>query len=755
MALPGFRPPRPGFMSYPAAPETELEFHEVASALFRRRYFILGLSLLGLLGGLFIALTSKQSYRATATVEFAQPNTHALGLDDPSYNASDLSTLELLNTELKTEQSEITNEGTALAVIQRLGLDREEPYALPAELGKRDPLNRERGLPLEQAPFERERLIKLFERNLSVDVVKGTRLLNVTFTDDNPERAAAIANAVVAASMEQTSGRHSMAFSQVSSWLTDQLTSLKQRVEDSQKRVEEYEAENQTDLAGMTIAGAGSVELSGRPEAPVASASVPVSRLLALNNELTNAQVARIAKEAINRLAQTGDPEAVLSIGNSSLVTGLDADSSFAPGNGGLALLQRLREQQVQLSVGSATAATKYGAKNPVMIEYQRQQAEVEAQITVELHRIRGRAQNDVDLAVHAEEGLRQQVTQQQGEVSQWTTKADHLLLLQGEAASSRALYQDLFAKLEESQFAAGIRASRVTVLDPARAPSSPSSPQKRMDVALGLLIGVVLGFIVALLVELLDDSLHSEEQVRKIFGAPVLGAIPRFPRGAKDAKAWVVRDPNSPISEAYRSFRTATFTTRAQGHCKTLLIASPRPGEGKATTCLNAAAALAVQGHRVLILNADMRRTSAAALPETNSSEGLSSYLASGTCEMAAIQAVEGLENLFLLPAGPLPKNPSELLSSSRFAHLVADLKHQFDYILIDSPPALLFSDTRILSSCVDGYVLVVQASATPKKDLRKALDTLYGSAAPFLGIVFNASKVKPPRYAKFGYGT
>ena len=739
--------------SHPPAPEAELEFGEVLAGLLRQRYILLGFVLLGLLGGLLAAVTAKKTYSAAATVEFTQPSTRALGLDDPS-SAGELSSLELLNTELKTQVSEITDDDTTLAVIEQLQLDKQKPYAIPANLGNRDLLGRERGLPLERAPHQRERVIKLFQAHLNVDVVKGTRLLNIAFTDGDPVRAAEVANAVVAASISQTSGRRHSAFSQVSTWLTDQLASLKQRVEDSQGRAEDYASANEKDLAGMTVSATGPTGRNGQAQPTTASESVPVSRLLTLNNELTNAQVARIAKEAIFRVAQTGDPEAVLSIANSSLVTGQGADSSLAPGNGGLALLQRLREQDVQANVQMATAATKYGVKNQVMVEYHHQQAAIQSQMQAELQRIRDRAHSDLELATRAEDGLRQQVTAQQGEVSQWTTKADHLLLLQGEAASSRELYQDLYAKLQESQFAAGIQASRVAVLDPARAPTSPSSPKRLTDLTLGLLVGLVLGFIAALALELLDDSLHSEEQLRKALGTPVLGSIPRFQGAAREAEAWVIRDPRSRIAEAYRSFRTAIFGDRTTAPCRVLLVASARPAEGKATTCLNTAAALAVQGLRVLVVNADLRRRSATDAFGFPTSRGLSECLTEGAEAEALVQPFNAIENLFFLPAGSPPENPSELLSSSRFCDLLDELRLRYDHILIDSPPALLFTDTKILLGCVDAYVLVAKASRTPKRDLQKALEELYGSGAAFLGVLFNGSKVKAPKYTKFGYG-
>ena len=750
-AFPHVSAARTASAAYTVQAEAELEFHEVAAALLRRRYLIAACILLGVLGGLLVGAVTRKTYSATATVEYAQPNNHALGLDDPTYNSNDLSNLELLNTELKTQLTEITDDATTLAVIRNLHLDTQRPFAIPADVGSESPLSHERGLPLDEAPYQRERVIKLFQQHLNVEVVKGTRLLNVTYTDSDPVRAAAIANAVVSASADETSGRHSASTLQVTSWLSEQLAALKQRVEESQRLAETYASANSRDLAGMTAAGI-SAQPGNRAGVASISESVPVSRLLALNSELTSAQVARIAKEAIYRAAQSGEPDAVLSIGSSSLVSGQGADSTLAPANGGLALLQHLRAQQVEVDVEAAKAAAKYGAKNQVMVEYNHQRAAIHDQIDTELQHIRDRTKSDLDLAVDAEKGLRTKVNAQQGEVSEWTTKADHLLLLQGEAASSRALYQDLFAKLQESQFAAGIRASRVTLLDAARVPSIPAGPKKRADLGLGALVGLVLGFLAAFLVELLDDSLHSERQVIKAFGVPVLGSIPHFPRDAKGTRPFVVAEPRSVVAEAYRSFRTATFTGPARGTCKILLVTSALSGEGKGTTCLNAAASLAVQGHRVLLLNADMRRSQARE-PFGVTGDSLSACLKGEVSVEEAVQPCGEVENLFLLPAGPAPENPSELLSSKKFVSVLGELRSSFDYVLMDSPPALLFTDARILAAYADAYVMVVKASRTQQGDLRKSMDNLYGSNAAFLGLVFNGVRMKSPRYAKLGY--
>ncbi len=729
--------------------EPELELREVWEGLLRRRRLIVACTVLGVIAGLIYALVTPKQFSATAMVEFAQASTHAIGLESAPDGTGDLSTIELLNTELKTQEAEINDDNTALAVIDRLHLAGSAPYAIPDGLSGSDPLGRERGLPLDSAPYQRERVIKIFHDHLSVDVVKGTRLLSVTYTDSNPARAAEVANGVVNSSMEQTKARRSTAVAQVSSWLSDQLEVLKGRVVDSQRAVETYERENEKDLAGIAVSAPSPSGRSAETSSTVAS--VPVTRLLTLNNDLTNAQVARMAKEAIYRVAATGDPEAVLSLGSSSLVTGI-SDSSLTPANGGLALLQRLREQGVQLNLQIANASTKYGAKSPQMMDFAHQREALASQTQTELERVRERARSDLDLAVKAENGLRAQVSAQEGEVSRWTTKADHLLLLQSDAASNRGLYQDLYAKLQESQLATGIGASRVAFVDSARVPTKSSSPKKRGDVTLGTTVGLALGLLAALGFELLDSSMHTEDAVRKALGAPVVGVIPRFPKKTSGA-AWIQSEPYSRFAEAYRGFRTSALSDAHLTPAKVLLFASPWPAEGKATTCLNTAAVLAAQGRRVVIVNADMRRSQGPTAWQESGQRGLSGLLSDGFGHKDALLSLPSIPGVPVLPVGSPCTNAPELLSSPQFGDLIKELREDFDFVLIDSPPALLYSDAQVLAAHADGCVVIVRAGKTPRRDARRVLESLAGTNAPVLGVLFNAAQTKTSGFSRFGY--
>lgn len=733
-----------------STPEPELEFKDVFEGLVRRRVVIASFALIGMLFGLAFALAHHKEFSATAMVEFAQPSTRGLTLEGASAAPEELPTMDILNTELKTEQAEISDDNTILTTIERLHLTDTAPFAIPAKLSPSDPLSAERGLPLSKTPYQRQRVLKMFQQNLNVDIVKGTRLLSVTYRDTDPERAARIANGVVQSYMEQSTARRYTAVSQVSSWLTDQLGVLKQRVEDSQRAVERYGSENEKDLAGLSALSDGA---SGRgPAAYPASESVPVTRLLALNNDLTNAQVSRLAKEAIYRVASAGDLDAVLSLAASPLVSGPGADTSFSPGANGLSLLQHLHEQQAELGVQMGTAATKYGPKSAMMQEYAHQHDALNEQIGAELARVRDRARTDLDLAVHAENALRSQVNTQQRDVSQWTTKADRLLLLQGEASSNRNLYESLYAKLQESQLATGLRTSRVAFMDAARVPTTPSSPRKRSSVGAGFLVGLLLGIVAALAAEYLDDRLHTVDATERGLSAKVLGTIPRFDeRSTKEA--WIVRNPQSRVAEAYRSFRAKAFPVKTGDRAKVILVVSARPGEGKATTCLNTAATLAAQGNRVLIVNADLRRSRPTAAWEEPQGPGLRGFLEGTSGDLQELVSIPGLPGVSVLASGGATAKAPELLGSPKFADLIQALREEFDVLLVDSPPAMLFSDAHVLTYLADACVLVVKASQTTKQDALETLSMLKGATAPVLGVLLNGATVKTGAYAKYGY--
>jgi polysaccharide biosynthesis transport protein len=759
-----------GTSRFGIVPSGDLELRDIVAILRRRKGTILAVLALGIALACLMVLLSPKKYSSTATIEINKESSNELGMVDLSGIASELGGDNDVNMDLLTQQAVIMSDETALNVIEQLKLDANPPYAIPPTRGHSpSALAEERGLPLEKAPLQRDRLIRMFKSRLHVTLIKGTRLIDVTYTDTDPSRSTAIANAVVDAYMNEYTQARYDASSRASTWLANQLADLKDKVATTQAKADQFQRDS--GLTGMTISPSFSSERHGEPEAATSSSdNVPLERLLELNRDLTSARVSRIAKEAIFRMTETQDPDVVLGIGTSSLASDLGPGSPLSQGSSDLTLLQGLRQQQAQLMVQLAASNDKYGSNNPAMIQLRDQKEALDTQIHAELERIRTRAKNDLDLATLAEVGIQQQVAAQEQDVNKVTAKADQLVLLQEEALSSREIYQDLYSKLEEASVTAGIKASNITLVNPARVPAKPSSPKAMIALGLGGMLGLVLGLIAGFLRDYFDDSIATLEQVELATSVPLIGAIPDFTQkrsvvrtyglpsraqGAPEEKSnsWLLRAPRSHTSEAYRSLRTALLLSKADNPPKVVLIMSGLPGEGKSTTCLNTAAAFAIQGERVLYLDADLRRPQAHHAFKCANDLGLSSCLATGLPYERALKQYPDIDSLFLLPAGPHPPNPSELLGSKRFIELLNELKRDFDYIFIDSPPVLLVTDAQLLSSVVDGYVLVLRSNKTTKRALQRSLSLMQAHEALALGIVINALSMASATYSGYGY--
>ena len=750
-------------------PTSTLELWDLLLILRRRKLIIAAGLLVGVAVAFALAVTARKQFSATATIEVNKESGSTLGLDDLSGISSEVSTGEQANTDLLTHQAIIMSDSIALNVIKDLHLNTQPPYAAPAKSGPGEIAEPDSDPLLRVSPQQRERLLRLFHAGLSVKLIKGTRLIEVTYKDPSPSRSAQIANAIVDSFINQYTEARFQASSKASTWLANQLTDLKNKVSESQAKVDEYQKES--GLTGMTMSTVGGQP--GQTSAVTSSSNnVSLERLIELNRDLTNADVTRISKEAIYRMTETQDPDVVLGIGTSQLAGEHASDSVLSSGSTDRAFLQQLRQQQAELKVRLAAAATTYGSKNPVMQQLLNEEAAQNEQIRAELVRIRSRAKNDLDVATLAENSIRQRIAGQESEVNQVSAKADKLLLLQQEALSSRQLYRDLYAKLEEASIASGVKASNITLVNPARVPSTASAPKRMMMVQLGAVAGLFLGLIAAFIVDYFDDTINTPEHLEALTTIPSIGLIPNFSSPSKlmpkpialarpglklkpvtKTEPWLIRDPQSQVAEAYRSLRTALKLSKPEHPPKVIMVVSGSPQEGKSTTCFNTAVAFAVQGSRVLYLDADLRRPVALRTFECSDDPGLTNYLTSTQPIAEVIHRSSKLETLFITPAGPIAPNPSELIGSRRFASMIADLKMQFDYIFIDTPPLLFVSDSQLLSSHADGYLLVVHAEKTTKRIFRRTIAALGWWKAPPLGVVMNSVNTRSADYAMYGY--
>ena len=737
--------------------------------LTKRRKWIIGSIVICELLAVGLTLMMKPTYGATATIEL---NKNGAGSLDLGLGDSDLSQqlgagAESLLTDLQTETAILHGDSLALAVIQRLRLA-SQPQFLP-QRGELRNLTAEQGLPLEEAPQTRTRLLTIFSKHLTVQPIRGTRLIQVTYESHDPNQAAEIANALIDSYKNQYLQSHYDASTEASNWLTKQLSDLKANVEDSEKRLTDFEKETGIlSLNMMMPAASGNDSIGGEGQVH----SVVIQKLDALNAELTVAEANRIEKEAISRLARTGSADVVLGLGNDPLAA--QSNSMVLTQGGGLSNLQQLRQQQGQLKINLSQAATTYGANNRHLKEIEIQISAVDGQIQEELQQIVKRAQVDFQLAQQTESEIRRQFDQQQTAASKLNEKTVQFAVLSQEAFSRKKLYEDLYTKLQEANVSAGIKATNITIVDPARSQSVPVRPKPLNNAALATLFGIFVGLAVAFTVDNLDRTVTTPLEVEELTGKPVIGVIPTFGEQARTYGAQLLMDkrkavakeiagsnpirmlsdPNSGAAEACRALRTSIMLSRAGGGPKTIVITSCIPGEGKTTLTMNLAVAFAQHNKKVIIIEADMRRPRIRHVMDVPSKAGLSNVLAGSLTSDEAILHGVHLAALDVLPAGPRPPMPSEILGSTAFDELLEQLRLRYDIVLIDSPPALLVTDAVAISTKADAVIWVAQASVVTRPQLARAAELIARNGMPVIGFVVNRMDSSAAGYGYEYYG-
>lgn len=321
-----------------------------------------------------------------------------------------------------------------------------------------------------------------------------------------------------------------------------------------------------------------------------------------------------------------------------------------------------------------------------------------------------------------------------------------------------RDRYTDVLDELLVSaQLAEGAGAPSVQPADPA---TSPYAPTPQRDIALALVLGLMLGVGAAFLLEYLDTSLRSEEDLTAAAGIPNLAVVPRLKGWKKGDHPHVItrEDPQSAAAEAYRSLRTAIQFMAIDRTMSTVQFTSPRPGDGKTTTAANMAVAVARAGQRVVLVDCDLRKPMLHAYFDLTNDYGFTSVLLGETHIEDVARPISGESNLLVIPSGPVPPDPSELLSGERARSILRGVAERADMLLIDSPPVLAVSDPLVLSGVADGVVLVASAASTDRGQVSRAVEQLRQVDAPLLGTVLNqyaARDLSTYGYSYGAYGT
>jgi capsular exopolysaccharide synthesis family protein len=324
--------------------------------------------------------------------------------------------------------------------------------------------------------------------------------------------------------------------------------------------------------------------------------------------------------------------------------------------------------------------------------------------------------------------------------------------------AAGALLNQEAVLKeqLAQMQVSGSVDTGEVVLVTPAQTPVSPTSPKPVQDALLGLAAGLALGLAVAFLRDSFDDRLTSKEATERAAGVPVLAMTPLVPSWRRRNPLVVtVAEPDSPAAESYRSLRTSLQFARQEQQLRCLVVTSPGAGEGKTATLANLGVVFAQAGERVMLVSCDLRRPRIGAFFGLDEQAGLTSVLLDQRTLEDTVLPVPGFDRLSLLPAGPVPPNPAELLDSARTRDIFMRLRDQYDLILIDSPPVLPVTDAAILSRHADATLMLAAAGETRPADLHRAVEKLGQVGVIILGTVLNKATKQTVRYYGYEYGS
>jgi len=695
-----------------------LQLAAVWGAALKHRWVIVGSVIGCLMVGIAATLLMQPLYTSQTLLQIDREASKVLNVEDFVPRES-LTGDEFLTTQVGLLKSETL----ARRVVQSLNLRQDPAFLrmagkdLPDKRGK----TKTKGKIESAATIEGE-LARTLMSNTIVTQQRGSRLVSIAFTSPDPDLSARVANALAASFVTTSLERRFEASSYARTFLEERLRQVKQKLEDTEKELVAYAAQQQI-INVVTESGSG-------PTAEGATQSLTASNLSALNSALTAAKAERIKAEQRWRQAQSTPVLSLLEVLGDPTV-------------------QRLRQDRATLSATYQQKLKVYRPDFPEMQQLQAQIDEVDRQINTVANANLSAIRSQYEIALKQERSFAEQVEKLKGSFMDLRERNIQYTILQREVDTNRTLYEGLLQRYKEVGVAGGLGSNNISVVDRARAPAGPSSPKPLINVALALLLGLGLGAGITVLLELLDESIRTPDDVVAKLGLTLVGAIPELEKGVMPVNA--LADPRSPFTEAYSSARTSLQFSTTEGMPHSLLVTSSRPSEGKSTTALALARSFAHLGLRVLLVDSDLRNPSLHRLLSLNNSIGLSNFLTGE--ELDDVMQTVGEPALNVVTCGPLPPNPAELLAGARFRELLEEARSRFDLLVIDGPPVIGLADAPILASRAAATVLVVEAGGARRSVVRIATKRLLQARARLLGALLTKFDAKSSSYG-YGYG-
>ncbi|MEW6186682.1 MAG: polysaccharide biosynthesis tyrosine autokinase [Thermodesulfobacteriota bacterium] len=703
----------------------EINFRDYWRILLKRRWLVIGFFLAVVTVTLLRSLTSTPIYQAQCQIMIERSNPNILSPQEVF--ASDYTSAEFYQTQYKILESR----ALARAVVRRLNLTAHPEFVSKETLKEK---SLEVNVPGQGSGNNADKALEdgvvgAVLGGLQVDPIRNSHLVNVGFESTNPVLAARIANAAAAAYIDWNLGLRIQSQKDSANFLDDQVKEQKQKLEASEQALQQYR--EKFGVAAINPRGAG------RETETMAS-----QKMMQVTSQLVEAQQRRIEAETRYHKAQEllKNPEQAESI----------PDVVSNP------LIIQIKNQEVDLLRKKAELAEKFGPKHPTMTALNQEIENLNRKKVQEVRNIVSSLKTQYDIAVSQEQSLRSAASRSRAESLDQNKVAIQYQVLQQEVESNRALYDMLLKRLKETNVSEENKMISIHVVDQAEVPKSPSKPRTARNLMLAMVIGLMGGVGLAFFFEYLDNTIKTPDDVERHFNLPYLGPIPDFEIKEDDPTRdlIVLHSPKSSASESFRGLRTSILFASARKVPRVILITSGAAKEGKTLVAGNLAVTMAQGGGRTLLLDCDMRRPRLHRVFNVQREPGMSNILV-GESGWEKMIRETGVENLHLIPSGPIPPNPAELVSSDLMEELLAGLRDRYDRIIIDSPPITAVTDAVALSrpSLVDGLVLVVKVGETSRDITINSIRQLRDMKAHILGVVLNDIYFTRDQYYHYQY--
>jgi len=695
--VPGHSDPLPGRRSYSAA--SILDFATFVRILQHWRWTITGVAVAGLVLAISASLLTTPAYRAWVTLEVNPPSVAVT--DEQS---KEMQTYQDPYDVVATQVGLLTSKTVAERTAQELNLGNNPDFI--AQTG--------------DASSRMHAAAAKVQGNLKAEVPKEGQLINFSFSSTSPQLSASVANGIAESFINSSLQRRYEASAYARKFLERQIARTRGDLEKSERALVAY-----AQAQGIINTAIGP---DGKP-ANSDAGSLQGESLVALNKALADATARRVAAEGAYRGALASGPTA-------------DVTAST----------QALRQQRATLQAEYQQKREFMKPEHPEMQSIQAQISELDKQIARESSQMAASRNNSLLQefrgALSAEQALQARVGGLKGAVLNLRGRSIQYNILQRDVDTNRSLYDALLQRYKEIGVAGGIGTAPVSIVDRADVPGAPYKPNWLMNLLLGLVGGLLAGVGAAVGLEFVNDTIKTREDVRDKLGLACLGAVPKT--SAKDAFVEDLKNPASLVSEAYSTVVAALRFSTDAGIPKVLLVTSTQPGEGKSSTALALAQNFARREKRVLLVDSDLRKP---AFKASSDKIGLTKLLTSDDLINGHIVETQH-EHLLLLPSGPLPPNPADLLSTGRIRSILSEAADIADVVIVDAPPTLGLADVPLLASAAGHVLFVVESGKTRTRSAIEAINRIEATGAHILGVTLTKASHGSSGYGYSGYG-